>query len=388
MSIVSLTLFALDIPSSLYKFPNTQQNMQEQIPFLKKPNYSKKLIHSPVTNPSLINLQKPMPCKDPLQHERLRILNCKVYVCEHLSPDCKYLHAATRLKAKELKFKYVWVKYGRVYMRKDDRAGHILVKNVDFLNNITLNGIISRHTPLSTGNSCNYPTWFSPVLRQVLREKLKYHRLFKKYGNPRDYDTFSLLRSRCKKLIAEDYYVFVSSVESSLEHDIKNFWRFVNSKKDTNAIPQTMTYGNLVSSDQRGICELFSRYFGSVFDSSGVTADGLECRQAGMKNIHHTSLSVPERLVNSTSLCGNCVTMFESKSLGRGTQTLHPARDASCVYRSSQQQTDIIKQYEECLMDGHSVSSPIDTDLNAQLKTDKGPLTWSDNNQSEARLDK
>ncbi|KAF9419649.1 hypothetical protein HW555_003927 [Spodoptera exigua] len=107
-----------------------------------------------------------------------------------------------------------------------------------------------------------------------MREKLKYHRLFKKYGNPRDNDTFSLLRSRCKKLIAEDYYVFVSSVESSLEHDIKNFWRFVNSKKDTNAIPQTMTYGNLVSSDQRGICELFSRYFGSVFDSSGVTADG------------------------------------------------------------------------------------------------------------------
>lgn len=61
---------------------------------------------------------------------------CKVYVCEHVSPECKKLHAATRLKAKELNYKYVWVKYGRVYVRRADRDDHIHIKNLEFLNKL------------------------------------------------------------------------------------------------------------------------------------------------------------------------------------------------------------------------------------------------------------
>lgn len=60
----------------------------------------------------------------------------KVYVTEHISPECKALHAAARKVAKEKTYKYVWVKYGRVYVRKDDSSSCIHIKNVDTLNNL------------------------------------------------------------------------------------------------------------------------------------------------------------------------------------------------------------------------------------------------------------
>nr|XP_049707531.1 uncharacterized protein LOC126056909 [Helicoverpa armigera] len=56
-----------------------------------------------------------------------------VYVSEHLSPTNKMLHAAARQKAKELSYKFVWVKNGRIYVRKSVDSQYILIKNTDSL---------------------------------------------------------------------------------------------------------------------------------------------------------------------------------------------------------------------------------------------------------------
>lgn len=59
-----------------------------------------------------------------------------VYVVEHLSSSNKSLHAAARLKAQEKGYRYVWVRNGRIFVRKADGEGHILIKNLDSLNKI------------------------------------------------------------------------------------------------------------------------------------------------------------------------------------------------------------------------------------------------------------
>lgn len=56
-----------------------------------------------------------------------------VFVSEHLSPTNKYLHAAARKKAKELKYQFVWVRHARIYVRKDAESSHILIRNVNSL---------------------------------------------------------------------------------------------------------------------------------------------------------------------------------------------------------------------------------------------------------------
>lgn len=60
----------------------------------------------------------------------------RIFVAEHLSLEQKSLHAATRRAAKERSFKYVWIKHGQIYVRKDDSSGAILIKNTESLNKL------------------------------------------------------------------------------------------------------------------------------------------------------------------------------------------------------------------------------------------------------------
>lgn len=59
-----------------------------------------------------------------------------IFVCEHLSPTNKALHAAARKRAKEAGYKFVWIRNGRVFVRKSEETEYILIKSLDMLKNI------------------------------------------------------------------------------------------------------------------------------------------------------------------------------------------------------------------------------------------------------------
>lgn len=52
-----------------------------------------------------------------------------IYVCEHLSPANKALHAAARIKSRELGYKFIWVRNGHIFVRKDENSRFIHIKN-------------------------------------------------------------------------------------------------------------------------------------------------------------------------------------------------------------------------------------------------------------------
>lgn len=60
-------------------------------------------------------------------------ISSSVYVAEHLSPANKALHAAARAKAKDLSYKFVWVRNGRIFMRKNETSHFIHIKNNEVL---------------------------------------------------------------------------------------------------------------------------------------------------------------------------------------------------------------------------------------------------------------
>lgn len=60
-----------------------------------------------------------------------------VYVSEHLSPENKSLHAATRKKAKEHNYKYVWVRNGHIFLRKNDSSERIVINSIEKLNSLS-----------------------------------------------------------------------------------------------------------------------------------------------------------------------------------------------------------------------------------------------------------
>lgn len=56
-----------------------------------------------------------------------------VYVSEHLTPTNKSLHAATRMKAKEMKYQFVWVRNGKIFVRKDESTQALVIRGKDSL---------------------------------------------------------------------------------------------------------------------------------------------------------------------------------------------------------------------------------------------------------------
>ncbi|KAJ0183527.1 hypothetical protein K1T71_001503 [Dendrolimus kikuchii] len=71
-----------------------------------------------------------------LQHLGYTGTKSAIFVAEHLSPTNKSLHAATRQFAKEKNYKYVWVRGGRVYLRKNEESSYIIVKSTISLENL------------------------------------------------------------------------------------------------------------------------------------------------------------------------------------------------------------------------------------------------------------
>lgn len=64
---------------------------------------------------------------------------CRIYVAEHLSPELKMLHAETRKMASNCNYKYVWVRFGKIYVRKDDSSGAVHIKDSEYLKKIFQN---------------------------------------------------------------------------------------------------------------------------------------------------------------------------------------------------------------------------------------------------------
>lgn len=109
------------------------------------------------------------------------------------------------------------------------------------------------------------PQWYSPALHKIINEKMKVHKKWKKYGNPRDYDEFCLLRSRQKRVQAQCFDNFKSNTERLIKHSPKHFWSYVKSKRGGSNYPNKFTIGNTEITDGQDICNAFNKFFESVF---------------------------------------------------------------------------------------------------------------------------
>ncbi|CAK1601534.1 unnamed protein product [Parnassius mnemosyne] len=63
--------------------------------------------------------------------------NTPIYVAENLTPEGKILHVAARRKAKELGFRFVWVRDGKIFVRKSEGSNYIHIRNHDTVNNLS-----------------------------------------------------------------------------------------------------------------------------------------------------------------------------------------------------------------------------------------------------------
>nr|XP_053611998.1 uncharacterized protein LOC128676085 [Plodia interpunctella] len=60
----------------------------------------------------------------------------RIYVAEHLSPETKEVHSVARKFCRDNNFKFVWVRFGQVYIRKDEQSPAQHIKTIDCLNKL------------------------------------------------------------------------------------------------------------------------------------------------------------------------------------------------------------------------------------------------------------
>ncbi|KAL0818556.1 hypothetical protein ABMA28_008995 [Loxostege sticticalis] len=132
----------------------------------------------------------------------------------------------------------------------------------------TLDEIIKTHTPLSKSRVNGFPVWFSRSLIRTFRDKQKAWTKWKRFGNLIDYEKFSQLRSAFKKKCKQCHVTYLNTVEDSISKNVKHFWTYVSNLKSKPGIPSTMQYLNTKSNDPVTICNMFSSFFQSAFESS------------------------------------------------------------------------------------------------------------------------
>lgn len=69
----------------------------------------------------------------------------RIYLAEHLSPETKELHTNARKFCKDNNFKFVWVRFGQIYIRKDEQSPAIHVKNIDCLTKCFTKNILLKN---------------------------------------------------------------------------------------------------------------------------------------------------------------------------------------------------------------------------------------------------
>lgn len=150
-----------------------------------------------------------------------------------------------------------------------------------------INSIINKNVPLNKHNVNTFPVWYSKSLIKLINEKNKCHKTFKKFKNPRDKLTHSLLRTRCKQEIKAAFKRYTVLIEKNISKNPKLFWNYVkNSKRKLGSIPQKMYHENKFETDGVSIANLFSSYFDSIYTSDTLTA--LSTDQSTPNPLHHT----------------------------------------------------------------------------------------------------
>lgn len=137
-----------------------------------------------------------------------------------------------------------------------------------------LHETITKHIPMSKNRPKSYPVWYSPQLIKLLKKKLKYHRRFKKYGNPLDKLEFDYLRADSGRMIKECYKKYIGTIEYDLKKNPKFFWTHIkNLRKCCSSYPSTMILNNTISSDTHKIPDMFATHFSSVYEAGDSDLD-------------------------------------------------------------------------------------------------------------------
>lgn len=155
--------------------------------------------------------------------------------------------------------------------------------------------LILKYVPSRLSKN-RYPVWYSSELIGLLRNKLKARRKYIRTKSEEDYRTFSLIRSRCKATSKTCYSVYISQLQNDIPNNLRKFWAYTKSLKQSNSYPSVFKYGEASSNNPEEIVNYFSDFFQSNYSPS-ITDHSVVPENPGIQVLH--TLAFSEREVKS-----------------------------------------------------------------------------------------
>lgn len=93
---------------------------------------------------------------------------------------------------------------------------------------------IACYVPMANYTISDSPPWFNREIREAIKLKLKYHKLWKSSGYTYYYNKFSNQRAHCKYLNKYLYLNYINDIQINIGNDSRKFWRYVNIKGNNN----------------------------------------------------------------------------------------------------------------------------------------------------------
>ena len=115
------------------------------------------------------------------------------------------------------------------------------------------------------------PPWSNNRLRHLKQKRASAIRKFSRNRNSITRRTFHIASSQYKNYNRLLYGRYIRKKEAALKNNPKRFWAFVNEKRKESGLPSSMFLGSETAITTEGICNLFAKQFGSVFDDTALS---------------------------------------------------------------------------------------------------------------------
>lgn len=169
---------------------------------------------------------------------------------------------------KDLLYFYVSLDWNKLFEAQD------VNQMIEFFYDNLFEGI-NMFTPMCRHKGKTFPKWMDMELKNLIFEKKKMHKSYKTTGSLLDYNKFSNLRSLCRDYSQLSYQNYIKNIEQNMNSK-RDFWQYVNSKKQNKIIPANMFLEHEESHSPEISVELFRKFFSSIYTNYPNTQKSFE----------------------------------------------------------------------------------------------------------------
>lgn len=127
--------------------------------------------------------------------------------------------------------------------------------------------LIDRNVPRKPDKG-KFPIWYTPRLIFVLKQKMRYHAMWKRHRRQHHFQLFRKYRSDQNRLEPRCFLKFIRNVEENVSTRMKEFWQYTKSLRKTNTYPNTFTLADRSETNPQRIADMFADHFSSDFQNA------------------------------------------------------------------------------------------------------------------------